>query len=215
MKLHKKKSKLFVIIPLAIIVAILVVILIGIAVLLIPSGGGMKPTILFISSPPNKTVYLVGEEFEPQGIKAQVNTNAWKNSYFVDYTELTFEGFDSSTPQENLAVTVRYGDISTQLYVTIREEGQVDEVYLSDIEVIGLKTTYTLSDWNKYGVDASGASIKRIYSDGTVNEENVSLQYSHIKNYAKMDSAGTTEITVSYKENGKRIEKVVTITITN
>lgn len=215
MKLHSKRKKLFILIPLAIIAALLLAVVLWFAISSIPAGGGKKPVMLSISARPDKTVYYVGEEFDPKGTKAQVITSEFDNSYFVDYTELTFEGFDSSKPNDRLAITVKYGDLSTQMYVTIKEEGQVDTVYLSDIEVVGLKTTYSLSDWNTYGVDTNGASIKRIYSDGTTNAENVSLTYDHIKGYTKMDSAGTTEITISYKENGRRIEKVVTITITN
>lgn len=222
MKLHSKKRKLLTIIPLsilAILLLALIIVLVVSAIRSIPSiggsGGDTDTVMLSISSRPNKTVYYVGEEFDPRGTKAQVIKKDFDNSYFVDYTELTFEGFDSSKPNDKLAITVRYGNVSTQMYITIKEEGQVDKVYLSDIEVVNLKMTYSLSDWNTYGVVADGATIKRTYSDGTVNDENAPLKYSYIQGYTKMDSAGTTEITIRYKEDGYIVEKTITITITD
>ena len=169
---------------------------------------------IIVASKPNKTVYYVGEEFDPTGLRIQVVTNGQDETYFVDYNEeMNIIGFDSSKSASSQVITVSYKGFSSMFVVEIKEEPKPAPT-LEKIEVYGFKTTYSLTEWNTYGPDVAGARIRCIYSDESV-EEDIILKNSYIKGYQKLDAPGTTEITVKYSVGGKTLETTVTITITN
>lgn len=199
----------------AIVAAVLVIAIIGVTVFFILDAKAKEeyakqPSQLVISYVP-KADYQVGEAFDPKGIEAQVITNDPKNNYIVNYTDLTFAGFDSSVANDELKITVTYRGLSAEFIVRVREQGSSTRVYLTDMEICNLQTTYTLSDWND-GMNRAGTTLKLTYSDGTVNE--IPLESEHVKNYKKLSEAGTFDLIIRYSD-GMMKQETVTITITN
>lgn len=164
-----------------------------------------------ISAVPAKTVYYVGEVFDPTGAKIQVLTNSSSYTYFVDWNKLTFEGFDSSVANDKLTITVSYKGYSTTFDVKVQEHEHIAPV-LTSIEVQNFTTTYSKEEWNKYGPNSTGATIKCIYSDGSVVEDIV-LKDKYIYGVADSD-VGTTEIIIKYSDGVTTVELPITITIT-
>lgn len=164
-----------------------------------------------------KTTYYIGQEFDKKGMRIQVNTDKQATTFFVeaDDEKLTISGFDSSVAVENQRVTVTYEGVSTWFMVTIKEVPKPTPTLVS-IEVVDLIDSYSVERWNKNGLNLYGAYLKLTYSDGTVkgSYEETPLLWSYISPLSKVESAGTTEITVSYVESGVRVSATVTITIT-
>ena len=164
-----------------------------------------------------KTTYYVGQEFDKTGMRIQVNTDKQATTFFVeaDDEKLVISGFDSSAPAENQKITVTYEGVSTSFTVTIKEVPKPKPTLVS-IEVVDLIDTYTVEKWNKNGLNPYGAYLKLTYSDGTVkgSYEETPLLWSYISPLSKVETPGTTEITVSYIEAGVKVSTTVTITIT-
>lgn len=155
--------------------------------------------------------YYIGEQFNPEGVSIQVVTKDLDNVYFVDYKELTFSGFDSSVPNEDLKITVSYKGFTTSFSVKILEIPSLNPT-LKEISVGGLKTTYTLEKWNRLRLNLEGATLKCVYTDDSVKE--IPLIPSHIYGANKVDAPGEYEITVKYSEGAIQKEISVKITIT-
>ena len=218
MKLQRKgdKTKKVIIIVAIVVAAIVLVALAGLAILSMFNEEIDEKGIDKISvySLPSKTTNYLGEEFDPTGLKIQVITNNTDYNYFVDYEQLTCSGFDSSTVNESLTITVSYKGYSETFTVKVIER-PVEIPHIVDIELVGFKTTYTMEKWNTSGPSVIGATINRIYSDGSI-VEGLPLQKKWIYGGESIvDAPGTLDITIKYNDNGTLIEKVVTITITN
>mgnify|MGYP003298100591 CR=1 FL=1 len=169
---------------------------------------------IFLTSPSKRTVYYVGEEFDPTGLQIQVIAGSNKYTRFVNYgdPELTVTGFDSSTVNEALPITVSYMGFTTTFNVQVKEHENVAPT-LQSIDVINFKTTYSLKDWNMFGPESMGATIKCTYSDGSV-VENIALKDKNISGVTQVDGPCTTEITVEYNDGATVVSTQVTITIT-
>lgn len=166
-----------------------------------------------IASKPTKTTYYVGEQFDPTGTSVQVLTNSKEYTYFVDSSKLTFEGFDSSVPNDKLTITVSYEGQQATFDIVVKEH-ESSAPTLTSIEVYNFETTYSLTEWNTYGPNSTGAKIKCIYSDGSV-VEGIVLKDKYIFDVTKLNAAGTTQITIKYSDGVTTVELPVTITITN
>ena len=166
-----------------------------------------------LSSKPYKTVYYVGEQFDPKGLRVQVITHNYDLSYFVDHTKLSWSGFDSSAPTEEQIITVTYRGFSLSFTVEIKEAEKTNPV-LERIEVYDFKTIYTLKQWNMSGPNTTGAKLRCFYSDGSVVEDIV-LRDMYIPGYERLDAPGITEIIVNYSDGVTSVSTTVTITVTN
>ena len=105
MKLNNSKKKRTIII--IIVSAIVGVLLIGAVAIMIAfpsiSTENKNPEELIgisLSSLPDKRVYYIGEEFDPQGVSIQTVTNDTTYSRFVYHEQLGFSGFDSAVANE-------------------------------------------------------------------------------------------------------------------
>ena len=165
-----------------------------------------------ISSNPTKTVYYLGDAFDPTGTRIQVLTNSREYTYFVEWNELTFEGFDSSVTNDKLTITVTYMEYSTTFDIQVKEPETLAPT-LESIEVYNFQTTYPLSEWNIYGPNPAGAKIRCVYSDGSVVED-IALKSKYISGYSKLDTAGATQITITYTDGVTTVSTTVEITIT-
>ena len=216
MKLQSKKSKRLTVIAIVVAAIVLVALIVG-AILLLAIGNNdeeHQPTDMInivVSSYPKRT-YYVGEKFDPTGTKIQVLTYDMAYTSFVEYGSLTFSGFDSSAPVEEQVITVSYKGFTATFTVEILPEPTTPPA-LDKIEVVNFRTTYPMDEWNKYGPDVIGASVKFIYADGTEGETK-SLQPSWIYGATKVSSPCTLDITIKYNHDGVLCEQVITITIT-
>ncbi len=216
MKLQSKKSKRLTIIGIVVAAIVLVALIIG-AILLFGINAKdeeYQPTDIVnivVSSYP-KTTYYVGESFDSTGTKIQVLTYDMAYTSFVGYGSLTFSGFDSSAPNDAQVITVAYQGFTTTFTVQILPAPTTPPA-LDKIEVQNFRTTYPMDEWNKYGPDVLGASVKFIYADGTEGETK-SLQPSWIYGATKVSGPCTLDITIKYNHDGVLCEQVITITIT-
>lgn len=215
MKLNaSKKKKNIVILCIAVAISIIAA-AVGVALVVNQNNytepNGTDITKIMIATNPNKTIYYVGESFDPLGASIQVLTYNMDYTYFVDHTKLSFSGFDSSEVNDNVTITVSYKGFSTSFNVKVVPEPDPTP-HIANIEIVGFKTEYTLQEWLD-GVRVLGSKLKLNYDDGNVVEKNI--QYSMIYGYTQEVSAPcTVEITIKYNDNGELHELPVTITIT-
>ncbi|MGM9632428.1 MAG: bacterial Ig-like domain-containing protein [Eubacteriales bacterium] len=177
-----------------------------------------------IANKPNKMVYLVGERFEPEGLTVQLITNKAGAAQFVDYTKLTFTGFDSSVPNDSVAVTVSYGEFATILVVKVEADPTADpgsdsnpESQESTIEIRDMILTYTMSRWNSRGPSTYGAYALITKPDGTEygSLTETALSNDMIRNYEKVSEPCEYELIILYIEkDGTEHRATVTVTIT-
>lgn len=222
MKLQSKKDKNKKILLIAgVALAVIVVVLLAV-MLLWPKGGtitGKQDTDIIsivLSNNPAKSTYFVGETFDPTGARIQVLTHNSDYTHFVDYTELTFSGFDSSVANDAVTVTVSYKGFTTTFNVKVVEM-PTDDPVITKVEVVDFKSTYTLSQWNENGPSTYKAYVVFTYSDGTTygSLEETPVKRSYLSGYKKLSAPGTTELTIKYDKDGIKAETTVTVTITN
>lgn len=215
MKLHASKKKRKIVILCVVATILIIAAAVG-AVLVINQNSYTEPngtdiTKIMIATNPSKTIYYVGESFDPSGTSIQVLTYNMDYTRFVDHTKLSFSGFDSSEVNDNVTITVSYKGFSTSFNVKVVPEPDPTP-HIANIEIVGFKTEYTLQEWLD-GVRVLGSKLKLNYDDGSVVEKNI--QYSMIYGYTQEVSAPcTVEITIKYNDEGDLHELPVTITIT-
>lgn len=222
MKLQNKKDKNKKILLLVASAIILIAVIVTGVILLTPNGelqGGKKDTDIIsivVSNHPDKSNYFVGETFDPTGMRIQVLTHNSDYTHFVDYTELTFSGFDSSVANDAVTVTVSYKGFTTTFNVKVVEM-PTDDPVITKVEVVDFKSTYTLSQWNENGPSTYKAYVVFTYSDGTTygSLEETPVKRSYLSGYKKLSAPGTTELTIKYDKDGIKAETTVTVTITN
>lgn len=192
------------------IIALAIALIVGVVCIvssIIREKNGQLIDKIVISGLPGKQEYYLGEEFEPKGLRVQVITNDMKNTYFVESNELQFSGFDSSAVNDALTITVTYKSYSTTFTVKVKEH-EAQPPHLVSIEVMDLRTTYSLEKWNKNGPDYNNSYLICTYSDGTT--ENVWIQSTWATQREIMDAPGKTYVTIEYM--GKSIQVEFTIT---
>ena len=192
------------------IIALAIALIVGVVCIvssIIREKNGQLIDKIVISGLPGKQEYYLGEEFEPKGLRVQVITNDMKNTYFVESNELQFSGFDSSVVNDALTITVTYKSYSTTFTVKVKEH-EAQPPHLVSIEVMDLRTTYSLEKWNKNGPDYNNSYLICTYSDGTT--ENVWIQSTWATQREIMDAPGKTYVTIEYM--GKSIQVEFTIT---
>ena len=232
-----KKLKIAILIALAVVLVAAIVIAI-VATININSGTNgedddARIQSIGIATYPTKTNYYIGEDFDPTGLKIQVNTNSQANTYFVDWSKLTFSGFDSSSAVEEQVITVTYQGFTTSFKVCIREyengsgdagnsgnagtSGTPGTGNIQYIEICDMILTYSLYEWN-WGPSAYGAYYKITYSDGTVygSLEDTPVSRADFIEWHPMNEPGTTDVVVEFfdEATGTKIEITVTVTIT-
>ena len=157
---------------------------------------------------PDKRIYLVGEEFDPTGIRIEVRTNGEEYKSFVsDLSQLTFTGFDSSVTNDNLVITVMYEGWTATFDVVVKEEAKPDPT-LESIEVKDLPLTYDLEYWNEYGPYYFDAYLLLTYSDGSTKTEWIKNEWATQREI--LTAPGKTTVTINYKGNSITVEFTIT-----
>ena len=212
----KKKQNTIIAIAVALVAVIAVVgIIIGVSNVFNvgPSTTSSEPPLtmrgISVSKLPDKWEYTVGDEFDPRGTKIQVVMNQQYATYFVEYTELEFSGFDSSVPNDDLVITVSYRGYTTTFSVVVKEAPS------APVELVGIKlsdnfkTTYTLAEW-KSGPNFNGVSLVLMYSDGSTFDITKNIQKYCSGFDTTITEPGETQFYVRYKG----FEYIAKITIT-
>jgi hypothetical protein len=122
------------------------------------SPAGPELTAITVSSPPDKTVYNIGETFNPAGLEV---TGTWSDGSQKPVTDYTLGPVDTSTAGTK-TVTVTRGNMSAEFTLRVREEGSV----LTAITVTALpdKARYLVGEL----FDPAGLEVTGTWSDGTV-----------------------------------------------
>ena len=112
---------------------------------------------------PDKTDYLVGEDFDPAGMVVNaVYSNKVKEE--VSSEEYTVEGFDSAEAGEQ-TITVTYQEMKAEFTVNVKEE--TPEPVLSKVVLTPpVKTEYVVGE----ALDLTGLAVYAHYSDGSYTE---------------------------------------------
>ena len=160
-----------------------------------------------------QTSYFVGQSFNPTGLRVQVITDSQETTFFVEpeNPDLVISGFDSSVATNEQILTISYRGFTTTLIVTIKETPVLASP-LASIEVVNLYSTYTVDEWNTYGLSLYGAYLKLTYEDGNVegSYEDTPLIWDYVQPLSKVSAPGTINVTITYKG----VSTTVTITIT-
>lgn len=163
---------------------------------------------IIVNVPPTKTVYTVGEEFDPSGIRIQVKTNLQDHTYFIeDASKMQFVGFDSSEPTEDQRITVIYDGWSAIFTVRIKEPEISTPVFVG-FEVCDLPTEYSIERWNNYGADYSSTYLLLKYSDGSTSKVWLDPEWATERIW--MDAPGKTTITYEYLGKSVTVEFTIT-----
>lgn len=167
---------------------------------------GQQIDYIAISSVPDKTIYLVGEEANYDGLRVLVTCNNGE-TFTVRAVKCQISGFDSANAGSQ-AITVSYEGFTASFFIKVEEPPKVLPV-LTGIRMETLpKTQYKLGEW----LDTNGGVIVREYADGST--ANITLVNSYVSGFADIKTPGTYELTVKYKENGIVCKTTYTITVT-
>lgn len=209
---NKNKGKKTVIITGIVLAAIVLIALIAVIVGVITyNQQGKEVDYILISSYPDDLVYYVGETFDPTGLQIQVMFKNGESRYINNYSQLTFDGFDSSEPSNEQEITVGYMGYTKTISVVIIELPKPAPT-LESIEVYDLQTEYDIEYWNAYGLNIVGSMIRLHYNDGTTEEEYLLSKY--VSGVRMVNAPGTLDITVRYSDGVTTVETQVEITIT-
>ena len=157
---------------------------------------------IYISTPPTKTVYFVGDTPDYSGLEvgvSQKGASGFILSYEEAYSELTITGFDSSAPVKEQTITVQYKGFRTTFTVEIQELPPEEGVRLTGIRIDPLPDTLTY----KLGeaLDYAGGRVVCEYSDGTTKVLRFDDYGVKISGFGAITAPGEYDITVKYYDD--------------
>jgi len=213
MKLQTKKSKSLTALLIVVAAIVVIGIIVGGVVIVNDIIADSKVRYEMIINVPPRTTYFVDEEFDPTGMRVKIAASNNKDSYYVDTNKLTFSGFDSSVPNEELVVTVHYKEFSQTFIVKIKEPITSTAPTLESIR-LSQDLSFSLAWWNRFGPNLEGVMLICKYSDDT--EVEVPMDSTWCTITRPLSSTGTTDMLVKYTdEEGRTAEATFPITITN
>ena len=157
---------------------------------------------LEVTTPPTKTLYYIGDNFEPTGM---VITAVYSDESTREIANYTYA--PDTISKDTKAVTITYGNKSVEVPVT------VSLVERLEITKQPTKTTYTVGEY----FDPSGMEVTAYYSDGsslktdnydwspagqlTTSDTTITVTYNGNEGIDNPESV-TTTITVEKKQTG-------------
>ena len=120
---------------------------------------------------PDKTDYIVGEEFDPTGLEIYGTFDNGRKQLIKDYAVMNFT-LDAVGEK---TITINYNDYKVEFVINVTEP---DETELKgDLDGDGERTVFDLITLNKY-IDGENAETDRTYladvnGDGSVNQKDV------------------------------------------
>lgn len=150
-----------------------------------------------IVTPPTKTKYFEGENFDKTGMVVKANYNSKKNP-----SKILDDGSYNITNGNNLkvgqtSVTITYDNKSTNQSITVEKNSVTD---------LKIKTPPTKTEYKEgQNFDKNGMVVEATFKDGTTKDV---TDYT-IENGTNL-KANQTQVTISYGE--KSIEQIITVT---
>ena len=188
-----------------VLVAAIVVIVLTVVLPAVKEHGEQIKNII-VSSTPDKTVYLVGEEVDYDGLRVLVTRNNGE-TFTVRAGKCEITGFDSKEAGTK-TITVDYQGFTTTFSISIEEPPKPTPVLMSISMETLPKTQYTADEW----LDTTGGVILCKYADGS--EYRLTLVNSYIFGWEDVTGPGEYTLTVKYIENGILAETTYDITVT-
>lgn len=192
--LKKKISPAFIITAVSIL-AVLIIAAVVVFTMVIPTikRDGEQIEYIVVSSAPKKTVYLIGEEADYDGLRVSVIRKNGE-SFTVRDNKCQISGFDSSKAGF-IRVQVEYegavADFSVEITEPPRPTPALKRITLEKLP----KTEYKLGE----GLDTTGGVILCEYIDGSVYR--INLTNLLVYGYGNFSGPGTYTLTVKYMEN--------------
>ena len=175
------------------------------------SSGSNEITHIYVSTPPNKTTYSIGEEIDYSGLSIVVNTLSFRSEtvFYDEHPEdFTFSGYDNSAAITNQVITVTYKGFSTTFKIDIEPDPD-DVLHLVKIELISMpKTEFKVGDLPSF----SGGKILCTYSDGSTYTTN--LTFGLTSGFEQVDGPGEYTITIEFWDGDYCETTTYTITVT-
>ncbi len=166
---------------------------------------GQKIDDIAISAAPDKTIYLVGEEANYDGLRVTV-TRKNGETFTVRAPQCQITGFDSSAAGS--CINVKYEEFEAAFYIKVEDPPRLTPA-LKGITLETLpKTEYKLGEW----LDTTNGVILCEYVDGSTSR--LTLTNGDVYGFVDIDAPGEYELTVRYMENGIIAETTYTITVT-
>lgn len=150
-----------------------------------------------ITTPPNKTSYFEGENFDKTGMVVTANYNSrTKPSLVLDSSSYSITN-GTNLKVGQTSVTITYEDKSVEQEISVEKNNVIE---------LKLKTPATKTEYKEgQSFDTTGMVIEATYKDGTTKV---------ISNYKIEDGnnlkLGQTEVTISY--GGKTVTQPITVT---
>ena len=167
---------------------------------------GQQINSIVVSAMPEKTVYLIGEEVDYDGLRVRVTRNNGE-TFTVRASKCEITGFDSKEAGYK-TITVDYEGHSVTFSISVEEPPKPTPVLMRiSLETLP-KTEYKLGEW----LDTTGGVLLCKYADGS--ELYLDLVNNYVFGFADIDKPGKYTLTVKYIENGIIAETTYDITVT-
>lgn len=150
-----------------------------------------------ITTPPNKTSYFEGEDFDKTGMVVTANYNSRTNpSLILDSSSYSITN-GTNLREGQTSVTITYEDKSVEQEISVEKNNVVE---------LKVKSPATKTEYKEgQNFDTTGMVIEATYKDGTTKE---------ISDYRVEDgnnlTLGQTQVTISY--GGKTVTHSITVT---
>lgn len=150
-----------------------------------------------IVTPPTKTSYFEGENFDKTGMVVKANYNSRENSSVI---------LDSSSYSITNGTNLKAGQTSVTIIYEDKSIEQTISVQKNSVVELKIKTPPTKTEYKEgQNFDKTGMIIEATFKDGTTRE----ISDYTIENGNNL-KANQTQITISYEE--KKIEQPITVT---
>ena len=145
-----------------------------------------------IVTPPTKTKYIEGQNFDKTGMVVKANYNNGKSSVIEEYNISN----GTNLNKNQTSVTISYEG------KTVNQPITVEENTVTKLEIVTKPTKLTYKAGNNF--DKTGMVVKATYKDGTSKE---------VTDYTILDGValknGQTYVTISYKNNTVKLDITV------
>lgn len=138
---------------------------------------------------PTKVTYFVGEALNADGIKVKAIYELHEEE--IANSELSFTGFDSTSANDEVVVTVTYNGKTATFTVSVIEK-TATSIEINEEPIL----TYYVND----EIDLSVGSIKVNYNDGSHEIIALDAEGVEVTGFDASEAAEELELTITYKE---------------
>ena len=147
-----------------------------------------------ITKAPNKTQYVVGQNFAPEGM---IVTGTYQNGDTQEILDYTVEN-GTNLSLEQTSVTIKYKDKTVTQAITVVEK-MVTEI------VVDTKPTKLTYIKEKEDLDLTGGTLKITYNDGTTETISMTAEGVTVSGFSN-NNLGNITITLTYQNKTAQFE---------